>query len=108
MLPLTRAFDHVRAFLPVFLATLALTFGANALIGDGGLFPATDTPTIVSAPQPKPPATIEAVDAAVSTAATILQLDNVEIEWDILDRDEQCCPYHSRHLHGRVRWHEDW
>jgi len=114
MLPLARAFDNLCAVFVALLPTLALTFGANALIGDGCLVPADPVPALTqSEPLPPPPdasQAIESVDASVSAAALILQLDNVEIEWDILDRVEQCCPYHSHHLryHKGPRWYEDW
>ncbi len=117
MLPFARAFDSFRSFFVALLPTIALTFGANALIGDGcSLVPADPSPaeiaqamSIDSTTDASPPAESVNVDAAVTNATLILQLDGVEIEWDILDRTESLCPYHSRHMHyGRLQWHEDW
>jgi len=114
MLPWARVVDNVCAVFVALLPTLALTFGANALIGDGCLVPADPVPVIAQSEPTLPPPldasrSNESIDAAVSAATLILQLDNVEIEWDILDRMEQCCPYHTHHMRrSGPRWREDW
>jgi len=112
---LSRAFDNICTVFVALLPTLTLSFGAKALI-DSALLPITDPPPVITQSEPQSSAAPndaslpnESIDAAVTAASIILQIDNIEIEWDILDRTEQCCPYHSHYLHHKSpRWREDW